>query len=205
MKKQIIAILSIAAGLALSGCGTAAHRTAGDTNKGITTVRGFNFKDYQLTAEEMINQLLASGRLPKAQEGKPPVIAVSPIRNSTQEHLDTQLLTQKITIALDKSGKATTTGAVSWGKGTVDPGVSGVRDLENEDMYDEATLQRERSVSAPNLALAGEITEIYTTQGRNRESYYQIYLTVTDLKTGVIVWQDAREVVKKDKRSLFGS
>jgi uncharacterized protein (TIGR02722 family) len=185
----------------LSACGTPAHRTSPD-GQGLTTVRGLDFKDYQIAAESMINALLDSGRLPPPVDGRPPVIQVSRVINSTSSHLDSQLLTQKITIALDKSGKAVTTAAVAQ-DGAFDPAVRGVRNLADEEMFDPETLQRGRTVQAPSLSLAGQITELYRQQGRNREAYYMFYMTVTDLRTGLILWQDEAEVVKRETRPLI--
>src|SRR5690625_7727599 len=98
-----ISILASALGiLFLSGCKTV-RRVDPDTTEGLMTVHDLDFKDFQITAEGLINKLLSSGRLESHTKDGPAVIMVSTIRNSTTQHIDTQLLTQRITIALDKS------------------------------------------------------------------------------------------------------
>lgn len=189
--------------LAFTGCRTRVERVDPNTTQGLMTVDELDFKDFQITAEGLINQLLASGRLdPYAEEG-PAVIMVSTIRNSTLQHIDTQLLTQRITVALDQSGKAVTTTAHS-GRGAIDPATVESRNLPNEDLYDPSTLQKRGTVIAADLSLAGEITQVTREVGRRNESYFMIYMTVTDQATGLAIWQATEEIVKQGKRSLFG-
>lgn len=202
MTKRLLPLLILGALSALmSACGTSAHRVDATGNEGITTVRNLDFKDYQIAAEDLINKLLSSNTLPVANQN-PAVVMVSRIKNSTAAHLDTQLLTQKITIALDKSGQARTTTRV-YQDGQFDPGTERARALSEEEGFAKDTLQKEATLQAPRYSLAGEITELHRQEGRNRESYYQIYMTLTDVRTGVAVWQDAKEIVKQEKRPLI--
>lgn len=207
MKRFHIATLFGVAFLLIgAGCQsrTRVERLEGDTPQGLATVDRLDFKDYQIAAEGLINKLLASGRIDGyATNGRPPVIMVSAIRNSTMQHIDTQLLTQRVTIALDHSEKAITTGAHS-GRGAIDPAVVEARDMPNREIFDPATLQRDGTAIAPSLSLAGEITQLQRRDGRRTESYFMIYMTLTDLRTGLVIWQDAEEIVKQGTRRLFG-
>jgi penicillin-binding protein activator len=201
-----ILIVSLAAGaLVLAGCQSRTHveRVEPGTTQGLATVDRLDFKDYQMTAEGLINKLLASGRLDGHAAESPAVMMVSTIRNSTMQHIDTQLLTQRITIALDKSEKVVTTTAHT-ARGAIDPGTVESRNLPNADIYDPSTLQRRGTAIAANLSLAGEITQLTRKEGRRSESYFMIYMTVTDLRTGLAVWQDAEEIVKQGTRTRFG-
>jgi penicillin-binding protein activator len=119
------------------------------------------------------------------------------------QHIDTQLLTQRVTIALDQSEKIVTTTAHS-GRGAIDPAVAQSRDMPNADIYDPATMQRRGTAIAPTLSLSGEITQLTRKEGRRSESYYMIYMVLTDLRTGLAIWQDAEEIVKQGTRSRFG-
>lgn len=201
-----ILIFSFALGaLALAGCQSRTHveRIDSDSTQGLATVDRLDFKDYQITAEGLINKMLASGRLDPHTEDGPAVMMVSTIRNSSMQHIDTQLLTQRITISLDKSEKVITTTAHS-GRGAIDPATAESRDLPNSDLYDPTTTQRRGTAIAPSLSLAGEITQLTRKEGRRSESYFMIYMAVTDLRTGLAVWQDAEEIVKQGTRSRFG-
>lgn len=201
-----ILLFSLAVGaLVLAGCQSRTHveRVEPGTTQGLATVDQLDFKDYQITAEGLINKMLSSGRLDPHAEDGPAVMMVSTIRNSTMQHIDTQLLTQRVTIALDKSEKVVTTTAHS-ARGAIDPGTAESRDLPNSEMYDPSTLQRSGTAIAADLSLAGEITQLTRKEGRRSESYFMIYMTVTDLRTGLAVWQDAEEIVKQGTRTRFG-
>src|SRR5690554_6581237 len=159
---QFIVALALSAA-ALTGC-RSVERVDADSTQGLMTVNELDFKDYQIAGEGLINKLLQSGRLDAHTKEGPAVIMVSTIRNSTTQHIDTQLLTQRITIALDKSEKVITTTAHS-GRGAIDPAVSESRNLPNSELYDPTTTQRTGTAIAPSLSLAGEITQLRRKEG----------------------------------------
>lgn len=201
-----ILLISIALGaMTLAGCQSRTHVERVDSNstQGLATVDRLDFKDYQITAEGLINKMLASGRLDAHTKDGPAVMMVSTIRNSSMQHIDTQLLTQRVTISLDQSEKVVTTTAHS-GRGAIDPATAESRNLPNADLYDPATTQRRGTAIGPSLSLAGEITQLTRKEGRRSESYFMIYMVVTDLRTGLAVWQDAEEIVKQGTKSRFG-
>ncbi len=207
MKTSLFLLPFLCAALLLStGCRSRTHveRMDPNTTQGLATVDQLDFKDYQIAAEGLINKLLSSGRLDGYnRNGAPAVMMVSTIRNSSMQHIDTQLLTQRVTIALDRSEKVVTTTAHS-GRGAMDPAVVESRDLPNREIYDPTTLQRTGTAIGAGLSLAGEITQLTRRDGNRSESYFMIYMTVTDLRTGLAIWQDAEEIVKQGTRSRFG-
>ena len=64
--------------------------------------------------------------------------------------------------------------------------------------------EKDGTAVAPKYALGGIITQIKTKSGRDKESYFNFKLTLTDLKTGLAVWEDEKEVVKQETRPLIG-
>jgi len=200
--KMVIPVIALMAALWLNGCGTDPHRIDASGNEGLTTTDQVNFKDWQMAAEKAVNSLLQSGVLDRS-DGRKSVVMVSTVRNSTTEHINTQILTQKIRTAILRSGKAITTTAVS-GQGAEDTATRQVRELQNDDLFDQRTVQPSGTVVAPDLSLSGEITQQRTSQGRDRESYFYFHLVLTDLKSGLGVWEDEIEVAKQETRALFG-
>lgn len=204
MSRILLTSLAVGA-LALTGCQSRTHveRVEPGTTTGLATVNRLDFKDYQVSAEGLINKLLASGRIEGHGAEGPAVMTVSTLRNSTMQHVDTQLLTQRVAIALDKSEKVMTTSALS-GRGDVDPAVAEARNLPNSEIFDPGTLQRTGTAIAPTLSLSGEITQLTRKEGRRSESYFMIYMRLTDLRTGLAIWQDSEEIVKQGTKSRFG-
>ena len=192
-----------AALLIVCGCGTDPARIDASGNAGLTTTDEINFKDWQMAAEKCVNSLLESGTLVRP-DGKKSIVMVSTVKNSTTQHIDVQILTQKITSAILRSGKAITTTAVS-GAGATDKATKQVRDLQDDEMFNQKTVKKMGTAVAPDYSLAGEITQMKTEEGRMRESYFYFHMTLTDLETGLAVWESQDiEIAKQSKKALMG-
>ncbi|OGV50643.1 MAG: penicillin-binding protein activator LpoB, partial [Lentisphaerae bacterium GWF2_52_8] len=168
----------------------------------LVTTGDINPKDWQIAAEKSINSIVESGVLNR-NDGRKSVIMVSQVKNSTTQHINTRILTDKIRQALLRTGKAVTTTAVG-GEGPDDAASKQVRDLRDSEMFDQKTVQQMGTAVAPDMSLAGEIVQEKYNEGRTRESYYFFHMTLTDLKTGLAVWEDNAEVLKQGTRPALG-
>lgn len=186
----------------MTGCGSGPSRFNAQSNSGITTTDDINFKDWQITAEKTVNSMLKSGALRRA-DGRKNIIMISTVKNSTTQHINTKILTSKIRQAVLRSGLAMTTTAVS-ATGAEDKASKQVRQLEDDDMFNQSTVQKSGTAIAPDMSLAGEIIQEKTNQGRMKQSYFFFHLTLTDLKTGLAVWEDNVEIAKHSKKALIG-
>jgi len=186
----------------LNACGTDAHRIDPDSNNSLITVHDINVKDWQIAAQKGVNSLLASGVL-NQENGRKTIVMVSTIKNSTTQHINTRILTDKIRQAILHSGKALTTTAVG-GKGADDSATRQVRKLENDDLFNQKTVQEHETAIAPDMSLSGEIVQQNTETGRKRESYFVFHMALTDLKTGLALWEENIEIVKQDEKPLVG-
>ena len=201
MNKSLF-LLAVAS-LLLSGCGgVAPHRFDPEGNKGLTTVNELNFKDWQMASSKCINSLLQSGVLDK-KDGKKAVIMLSTIKNNTLQHVNVSQLTKDIRIALNKSGKALFTTAVS-AKGAEDKATRQVRDLRDDEMFNQKTVKKMGTAIAPDFSLSGELLQQRTVQGRIEESYFEIQLSLTDLNTGLAVWEDKKRIAKQGTKAAVG-
>ena len=203
MNKKIISLIGIT-GMAftLSACGPSVKRIDATGNEGLVTVDDVDFKDWQIAAEKGINSLLESGVLNRA-DGRKTILMISTIKNSTTQHINTRILTDKIRQALLRSGKALTTTAVG-GNGLDDAASKQVRRLEEDDMFNQATVQKRGTAIAPDMSFSGEIVQQQSSQGRMRESYFFFHMALTDLATGLAVWEDNVEIAKQGKKPLMG-
>ncbi|MCP3967078.1 MAG: penicillin-binding protein activator LpoB [Lentisphaerae bacterium] len=202
LRLLLTAVTVGAAAFVLSGCGTEAHRIDTSSNQGLTTVDDINFKDWQIAGEKCVKTMLDSGVL-KRKDDRKTVIMISTVKNSTNEHVNTRLLTDRIRLAILRSGQAVTTTAVS-GSGPEDNASRQVRELSNDKMFNKSTVVKQGTAIAPDVSLAGEIVQQKTKSGRSYESYFFIHMTLTDLKTGLAVWEDNVEIAKQAKKPWFG-
>lgn len=195
----------LATGVALGFAGCASDKVKyidPASNEGVTTVSGIDFHDWGMAAEKATNDLLESGVLRRA-DGARSVIMMSTIRNNTAEHVDTDLLTKKMRVAILKSGQGITTTAVTTG-GPEDSAFMGVRELRGSSEFDQSTVQKQNTGIAPNFSLSGKIIQVDSSAGKVRQSAFAFQLSITDLKTGLATWETEVPIIKQGKRNGVG-
>jgi len=203
MKKKIISLLAISCtAVFLTACGSSPRRIDASGNDGIVSVNEVNFKDWQIAAEKGITSLLASGVLSR-HDGRKSILMISTVKNATTQHINTRILTDKIRQAILRSGKALTTTAVG-GNGPDDVASKQVRRLEEDDMFNQSTVQKAGTAIAPDMSFSGEIVQQQASSGRVQESYFFFHMALTDLTTGLAVWEDNVEIAKQGEKPLIG-
>lgn len=205
MKKYSIALILFAAVLlgCTAGCGSAPRRISADSDESITTVQDIDVKDWQTAALKSTNSLLSAGVLNRA-DGRKTVVMISEVKNQTGRSINTRILTDKIRQSILKSGKAVTTTAVG-AKGVEDQATRQVRELENDDMFNQTTVQKRGTVIAPDMSLSGAIVAERRKAGRKEETFFFFHMVLTDLSTGLALWEDNVEIGKQETKSFFES
>jgi uncharacterized protein (TIGR02722 family) len=189
MKTKIILPLITAIGVTfITGCATDAHYVQTGDKEQIINPGQINIQDYANAANDAVNQLLASGAIDKVSN-PPAVLFVSRIINNTGQQIDPDLITTKISIALNQSGKAVTT--------STDPAAKGLKQ-ENEFLNDQQTTR------LPDFTLSGKIIETVDRAGNTSRHTYTFQLSLNDTKTGYQVWQGEKEIGKQGTRSTIG-
>ena len=187
--------------LLAAGCASPARIIGVDSDEALVTISELDPADWNRAAAENIDSLLASGAL-RRPDGKPAVVMVSRIRNYTTLHLESQILTDKIRRAILQSGQAKVTSALGAG-GNLDLAVRRIRDKDSDDLFNQATVPKRGTVIAPNFSLSGAITQQIIYQGRTEESYFLFHMALTDLVTGIAVWEHTVEILKQGTYPLF--
>ncbi len=216
----------------LTGCGTTSdYVDANDTTAAVKNKNRMSSSDWIVATEKLGNQLLASPEfaaflrdyaedaaenLKKAQAAGEqisarekrtamrPLLMLSTIENKTDEHIETQLLTDRLRELLFKSGKVRfTTYAAGQGQ-HIDRATAGARDLGNDPNIRRRTRMRQGQVNAYDLSLSGTIIKQSAASGRTREISYLFTLTLTDNETGEGVWAQTYELKRQHVQSAFG-
>ena len=185
----------------MTSCGTTARMIEIGSDEDLTTISSIDPRDWQKAAADSISAMLESGALKRA-DGRKNVVMSSRIRNYTLQHLDSRLLTAKMRQAILASGQAIVTSAIG-NSSNIDLAVRRIRDKEYDDLFDQSTVQKRGTVIAPDLSLSGSITQQTTVQGRTEESYFVFHLVLTDLKTGLALWENNVEIAKQGTHSIF--
>ena len=185
----------------MTSCGTTARMIEIGSDEDLTTISSIDPRDWQKAAADSISAMLESGALKRA-DGRKNVVMISRIRNYTMMHLESQILTDKIRRAILQSGQAKVSSAVGVG-GNIDLAVRRIRAKELDDLFDQSTVQKRGTVIAPNFSLSGAITQQTAYQGRTEESYFLFHMALTDLATGLAVWENTVEILKQGTYPLF--
>ncbi len=204
MKKLSLILLST---VLCAACGSTT--TTYDPNAGgLRTMDAVNYDDFVESAGTLIQSMLASGSLnepglSKHTDGRI-VLALEDVDNLTSSHVNTKVLTDKVRIALGKTGRVVSTTAVKFGRGgPEDVATKEVRELDG-DIFEENSYRKARTVVLPDLSLSGSIIKMSASEGRTKETVLIFKLTLTDLRTGLAIWEDEAPIGKRMKKGLFG-
>ncbi len=181
--------------MSLNGCRSTV--SYGDAQAVETVTIDFGSTDLQTIAEKMVDSLVRSPVLGNDR----PVIYVSQVKNKTMEHIDTKSITDKIRVALLRSGRARFTAASDIPQDLVDQ--LAYQSAERGIVDPTTAKQFGRQVGADKM-LFGEITEIKKSAGRIKDVYYKFTLNLVDIQTGLIDWADEKEIRKSQKKSFLG-
>lgn len=157
----------------------------------------FNESDMRRIADTMVASLVDS---PVVKESKkPPVVLVTLVKNRTQEHIDMKSMTDKIRVALVKSGKFKFTE-----KETRDE-VSEELKYQNESGFvDPETARKKGKQIGANFFLTGEITDRVQEVGGKKYVYYKCTFNLVNIQTNLIDWTDEKELRKYYTKKSVG-
>jgi uncharacterized protein (TIGR02722 family) len=156
---------------------------------------GLDSRDFDMAATKMVQGMLASGAVDKPAGGRY-VLAISRITNDTMQRIDTDQLVKLIRVELLKSGKVVTTTAVGL-DGPEDPMSMRSRELRSSVEFSQANVARRGQMVAPELSLSGKLLQHNNVLGDGSQRVdYEFQLSLTDLKTGLALWEDSTPIVK---------
>jgi uncharacterized protein (TIGR02722 family) len=193
-------MIPLALCLALAACGGTRVVDLNDKDEvnAMQHVMELEYRDWTNTAEKMTNSMINSGAL--KSESKP-VIAMGNIVNDTTQRFDTDVLTKKIRTTLLNSGKA----QIATNFSGEDTNSDKMRAQRGNDEYDQKTIAQKGTLVAPNMSLSGKMLQRnlklesgWFSSVDTRVEYY-LQLTLTDLKTGLSVWEDEQPIIKEGK------
>lgn len=197
MKKTLLISATLAAFL-FTGCNQQPTYTdnSGKVNQGDTATMGLSSEDFELAAETMINSLLSDPAFANQKAGVRKVVSIGRVKNDTALRLDTEKLTRKITQAMRKSGKFVLTSAVASG-GALDSMSEDVRELRDNDEFNQKTIAKKGTLASPDYSLFGKIRQdnIKLSNGKTKVEYFFL-LGLTDLTSGLVYWEDEKTINK---------
>lgn len=191
---------ALVAGLILCGCGGVQYVDNAESKE--YSSLGIDYHDLEKAASDNTKSLLESGYVRSlAGLSKPKVLAISDVINDTMQHFSTQELTRKITRDMRNSGKFILTMAFAGSGGSKDTMLDSVRGARGNDEVNQYGVPEKGNIIAPELSLSGKIIQRNTKVKSKQRVDYFFLLTLTDLKSGLVVWDNEVNIIKVGKNT----
>ena len=184
-------LLIAAVAIAVAGCAKPKTRY-GDAGAVETVTNEFGSTDLQMLAEQMTQSMLQT---PVIEGGNLPIVTIQEVRNKTSEYIDTRAITNRMRSTLQKSRRV---------RFAVDAAEMQRQKEELErqasELYDQEKAVRQGKMVGAGYRLAGEITSIVKETKDVKDVYYQLFLSLTDIQSGIEEWSETKDIRKTTER-----
>lgn len=195
MTSAALATLSLLGGAFMTGCSPTREVNRVDPKASIDVDYRFNDVDARQVYQGMVNDALARPWIDafvRENNGRRPVVIVGPVKNDTQDYIDTKMFTTQIERELINGGKVRFVAM----NDQRDP-IRAERTQGQEWSRPETRKQMRMELGADFIVL-GRIADDKprTLDGRGGVAYYQVSLEVIDLESNEKVFIGVQEVKK---------
>jgi uncharacterized protein (TIGR02722 family) len=191
--RRISTIVLLTAFVLLAGCSSMPKVERVSPNQ-VTDVSGYwNDTDANLTAQEMISQMLGDpwlGRFEAQNNGKQPTVIVGQINNLSSEHINVQTFVDDMQRELINSSKVQFVASSNQRNE-----VRGER--QDQDLNATAATRNAMGQEiGANFMMQGTINTIIDAAGDTSVKYYQVDLRLINMRDNVIVWVGQKKIKK---------
>lgn len=183
--------------LLLAGCSKSPQYIDPSDSRSYASM-GLDYHDIEQAAIQSVDSLLQSAYVKDLSHGRPKVLMISSVVNDTMQIIDTDQLSRKIVRDMRKSGKFLLTLAVGDKQ---DRGIASRGATRDNDEFDQHTTIEKGTLKAPELSLSAKIVQKNTKVGSKQRTDYFFLLTLTNLKDGLVVWDDEVNIIKLGSNS----
>lgn len=156
-----------------------------------------NVQDWSQAADQLVSSLLISEVFEKTEEA-PDILVIGRFINDTTQQVDTDNLIKKIRVGLNGSGKALTTTAMAHGGKVEDETAAEAA------AYAAYLKGEEAEIKLPTMSLTGKLLEDRVRVKKVYQSTYTFQLTLTQISTGLALWEDEVQITKQGKKPSVG-
>ena len=165
-----------------------------DPRKVETLTINFSSTDLQIISQAMVDSLLQSVI---TNNDNKPIIVIEEVKNKTAEYIDTSIITDSIRAKLSNSG------LIQFGVNIdeLDGQISEIDRQQNE-YYDENLSVEKGKLAGADYRLAGSLISIDKFKKKlfktKKDKFYKLSLQLWNIKTGVMVWADEKDIRKTE-------
>jgi uncharacterized protein (TIGR02722 family) len=189
-KSQAVGIFCVfCVSVLLVGCVHAAQR--GDATSVQSLSTDLNSADLQMVSDRMVDSILSFPPMVETTRQRRPAIIVDSIKNRTQQHLDSQAITDAIKVKLIQSGKFRFVDRAT--------GLKMMSELVNQQHSGGTNSYKTMPLEQPEAAeyvLTGAVSEIDQRVGDKQEVSYKFTFSLLNIQTHIVLWADQYEIHK---------
>ncbi|MES9858629.1 MAG: penicillin-binding protein activator LpoB [Sedimenticola sp.] len=202
MKRASTLLTAVTLGLLLTGCQTTSQSVYQDPKQeSIVKTTRFQAYDVGKVTDKMIDSMLMSDY--PFKPGTRQVVRWAGVKNKTNQHLDTKMITNRIRTQLVRSGRVRLVS--DDGENDIRKSIANERKLSRSSAASATTRRQTGLMSASAFKLYGDIQEIASRDSNAKSSAYLVTINLIDVETGELIWADEKEIIKAKTRSTFGS
>lgn len=195
-QKLFLTSITLLAALFMGGCATTQGTYVDSQGPNVLTAGNqITITDFYIASDELVNSLISSGALERSAK-QPAVLAIDRIINDTREQFNTDLLVNKIEVALSQTGKVVVSNRGLGGRAE-----SVIQDnLEAKERY----LHGNDAVpdSTPDFTLTGTIIQSEKVKvGNQRQNTYTFQMSLHQVGHGVSAWKGEKTITKQYKKA----
>ena len=192
MKKYFVLALILSVASVLTGCvSSTVERVDFDSQQDLSGY--WNDTDARIVSNDLAEQLTDSSWYNRfiQENDRKPVIIIGSIRNNTDEHIHTSIISKKLEISLINTGKVLSVANSSERKE--------IRD-ERDDQQINASIDSAKNIgneTAADFMLRGDIKTIVDSDGLKSVRTYFITAELVDIETNTKIWLGENSTIKK--------
>lgn len=192
MKKYFVLALSLSVASVLTGCvSSTVERVDFDSQQDLSGY--WNDTDARIVSNDLAEQLTDSSWYNRfiQENDRKPVIIIGSIRNNTDEHINTSIISKKLEISLINTGKVLSVANSSERKE--------IRD-ERDNQQINASIDSAKNIgneTAADFMLRGDIKTIVDSDGLKSVRTYFITAELVDIETNTKIWLGENSTIKK--------
>ena len=148
---------------------------------------------------ELLDAMLDDAEVKKATKSRRPVLAVFGVIDFTADKVDLAKINGQIYNQLSDSNRFRLSDANALANKSAE------LDLNLYDLVgDPKTTQKLAQPLDANYLLVGEISNVIRTKPKLKQVYYRVSLKLLDEKTGKFLWHEKQELLKSEKKIIYG-
>lgn len=181
----------------IQGCANTIKYGEATRTEAIKTEVGIN--ELQAATDKLVSKMLTFPSVETLTKSERLTVAIDTISNHTQENLDTGIMTANLYEQLTASGKFRLSDPEKVRQGRED-----AASLLDYGATTDKAAQKIAGATSADLVLYGSLVDIIRIKPTNKEVYYRLSLHLLDAGSGKEVWSDEHEILKSQRKSIYG-